>query len=518
VAIAYAKVVEGDAAPSNAALGPRELAARLRRPALMAGAAAVYYGSARFGYQLEFAGPVAAIVWLPVGAGISFLYLGGLGLWPGLLVGDLLANDYSALPLGSAIGQTTGNMLEMLVAALLLRRLARRGPPLDTVVGLVGTAAALVVGTVVSATVGVLSLRLGGVVAAGEVAEVWRTWFLGDLSGALVVVPLAIAWFPLLRAPDVAPRLPEAALMLAAVVGLSEIGSQTQSAVTYLVFPALMWAVLRFGRRGGTLAVFVSAIVVVWNTTHHSGPFFFGSITRSILSTQLYIAVAALSTLCLAALIAERQAYAERLSASRAQLAGVAEAERRRLERNLHDGAQQRLLALALRVGLAVEETRRQPELAGRLLVEVEHELHAAVEELRDLSHGMHPALLRELGLTRAVRSVAARSTVPVEFEQLPEGELDAGAEAVAFFVVSEAIANVQRHAGATAVAVRIAVERDIVVVEVVDDGVGGAAPYTGSGLTGLRERIEEAGGAFTIVSPVGGGTRLEAVFPRIVG
>ena len=119
--------------------------------------AGAYYAAAKVGYELEFAGPVAAIVWLPAGVAIAFLSLGGLRLWPGVLVGDLLANDYSALPLGSALGQTVGNMLEVLVAALLIRRLLARGSPLDSLGGLARLLAAIVAGTAISATVGPLS-------------------------------------------------------------------------------------------------------------------------------------------------------------------------------------------------------------------------------------------------------------------------------------------------------------------------------------------------------------------------
>src|SRR5215208_4321398 len=109
---------------------------RARYVAGVLGLAGAYYAAAKLGYELEFAGPVAAVVWLPAGVAIAFLSLGGLRFWPGVLVGDLLANDYSALPLGSAFGQTLGNMLEVLVAALLIRRLAARGSPLDSLSGL----------------------------------------------------------------------------------------------------------------------------------------------------------------------------------------------------------------------------------------------------------------------------------------------------------------------------------------------------------------------------------------------
>src|SRR6201984_1583670 len=119
---------------------------------------AAYYGAAKVGYELSFAGPVAAIVWLPVGVGISFLYIGGLGLWPGVLVGDLLANDYSALPWGAALGQSCGNLLEVVTATILLPRLGWRGSPLDTVSGVGAMLVAIGVGTFLSATIGSVSL------------------------------------------------------------------------------------------------------------------------------------------------------------------------------------------------------------------------------------------------------------------------------------------------------------------------------------------------------------------------
>src|SRR3954451_16816503 len=131
--------------------------------------AAVYYAAAKIGYALEFAGPVAAVLWLPAGVGIAFLSLGGLALWPGVLLGDLLVNDYSALPLGSALGQTAGNVLEVLVATVLLRRLVPRGDPLGSVGGVSRMLLAIAAGTAVSASVGSVSLVLGDVIDNGEI-------------------------------------------------------------------------------------------------------------------------------------------------------------------------------------------------------------------------------------------------------------------------------------------------------------------------------------------------------------
>ena len=121
--------------------------------------------------------------------------LGGLRPWPGVLAADLLANDYALLPLGSALGWTAGNMAEVIVGALLIRRLAARGSPLDSLGGIARLLAAIAAATVISATVGPLSLRAGGVVSGSELPEVIRTWWLGDATGALIVIPLALAWY-----------------------------------------------------------------------------------------------------------------------------------------------------------------------------------------------------------------------------------------------------------------------------------------------------------------------------------
>jgi len=476
--------------------------------------AAGYYGAAKVGYELEFAGPVAAIVWFPAGVAIAFLFLGGLRFWPGVLIGDLLANDYTALPLGSALGQTLGNVLEVLVAVVLLHRLVPRGSPLDSVGGLVHLVAAITAGTAVSATIGALSLRVGGVVAGDKLPTVWRTWWLGDVTGALVLVPLALAWYRRRPRSWSRARAIEAAGMLVTVAAFRELAFRSAQPLAYLVFPALVWAALRFGRRGATLAVAVAVGFTVWNTTHYEGPFVFDSITTSVLNAQLYIAVASLSTLCLAAVVAERGRFAERLSASRARLVKASDAERQRLEHNLHDGAQQHLSALAIRLGLAAENARAAHEDSAPVLEEAGTELIAAIEELRELARGIHPAVLTDHGLRPAIRQVAARSPVPVRFAGLPRTRFDAAAEATAYYVFVEALTNAQKYARASAVEVRVKRKAGDVIIEISDDGVGGAAETTGGGLSGLRDRVEALGGTFAVGSADRRGTRIVARIP----
>jgi signal transduction histidine kinase len=485
----------------------------LRYPLGVAALAVLYYGAAHLSYALDFAGPVAAIVWLPVGVGIAFLYLGGVRLWPGVAIGDLLVNNYSAIPLGSAIGQTCGNVLEVVVATLLIRRFGRSSSPFAGVADLTRGLVAIAVGTAVSATIGAVSLRLGHVITTAAAPKVWRTWWLGDASGALVIVPLAIAWVrPLQRVLEMR-RAVEAVLLLVTVVGLSELSTHTHRPLTYLVFPGLIWAALRFGLQGATVAIGIVVGFAVLATTHYVGPFASHSLGRSILHTQLFIAVAAVSTLCLAAVVSEREELAERLRSSRARMVETADIERRRLERNLHDGAQQRLTALTVHLGIGAELARQDPDLAVPVIADAVTQLSLAIEELRELARGIHPAVLTRRGLVKAIEAIAERSAVPIELE-LPSARVDPAAEATAYYVVAEAVTNAQKHAQASKIRIRAAVARRTLRVEVVDDGVGGASETAGFGLQGLRDRVEAAGGSLEVESSSGHGTRVAATIP----
>jgi signal transduction histidine kinase len=476
--------------------------------------AATYYGGAKIGYELEFAGPVAAILWLPVGIGIAWLYLGGLRFWPGVLLGDLLANDYHTLPVGSALGQTTGNVLEVIVATLLLRRLVRRGSPLDSLVNVGGMLAAIAVGVTISATVGTLVTWLGGVTSTGDITTVWRTWFLADLCGGMVVVALAVAWRRLPEREWWRSRGPEVGLMLLCVAGLSELAFHTDRPLTYIVFPALVWAALRTGPRGASLAIAVGVGFTAWNTNHYLGPFIFDSVTRSALETQLYVAAATFMTLCLAAAVSERERFAAELGASRVRLVETADTARRRIERELHDRTQQRLIVLAAHLGIAARQVREAPEEAADHLEHAHRDLMDAIGELREIAHDIHPAVLSDLGLARAIMSVATRSTVPIRVLEVPTVRLDSTTEATAYYVVAEAVHNAQKYAHASSIQVRAATAPRSLRIDIIDNGVGGADADAGSGLRGLRARVEAVGGTFHLDSPAGRGTRLVVAIP----
>jgi signal transduction histidine kinase len=211
----------------------------------------------------------------------------------------------------------------------------------------------------------------------------------------------------------------------------------------------------------------------------------------------------------------EQRAAQKELRESRARIVEATVAERRRLERDLHDGAQQRLVAVSLALRLA--RTRLSPDVDAMALVglnDAGEELKTALTELRELARGIHPAILTEAGLGPAIDSLAARSAVPAEVIAVPTRRLSPAVESTAYFVVSEALANVAKYASATRATVSAECPGDSLRVEVTDDGVGGADPTRGSGLRGLADRVAAINGSLSIDSPMGGGTRLVAELP----
>jgi len=564
---------------------------------------------------------------------------------------------------------------------VLFRRLTQKRIALERVWDVLALVACAALGTLISAVFGVVSLRLGDVIKADEFGSVFRTWWLGDFSGALVFTPLILVWAA--RRTWRMPRgqFAEAVLLLTVLIVLIEVPSQRD--VPYIVFPVLTWAALRFGPFGAATALAITSSLTVWNTAHGSGPFVRASITHSVLASQLFVAVAALTSLILAAVTAERTAseraqhaltdeqtalrriatlvageaasdrvfeqvtveaaqtlgasaaslarfdedgtvtfvggwsdtgrlafpvgsrvpvdetgvlaeirktgrperiddyegrapeiverlssfgygsasaapirvggqvwgalvaaaprdeplapgserrladFAElvaqalanadayrKLAASRVRIVEAGDTERRRLERNLHDGAQQRLVSLALQLRLIKTSLRKDPESADALLAKADSELDHALEELRELARGIHPAVLTDRGLEAAIRALAERAPIPVELTRLPEDRLPDSVEAAIYYLVAEAITNVAKYAQATRASVAVERSSGFATVVVRDDGIGGAEPVPGSGLVGLADRVEALGGRLHIESPTGRGTQLTAEIP----
>ncbi len=649
--------------------------------------ALAYYLAGRLGLELAYLDGAVAAVWPPAGLGLAVLFLYGTRLWPGIVIGDLLLADFST-PLGTVLGQTVGNTVSLVVAALLLRRLTDGRGDLRRTLDVLALVVCAVVAALVSAAFGPTALRLGDVITADELGRVFRTWALSDASGVLVVAPVVLTWASTgLRGIGRRDVL-EGSVVLVVLVVLAELAPQRD--VPYIVFPVLLWAALRLGPRGAATAIVVVSSITVWNTAHEQGPFVRDSITDSLLATQMFLATAALASLILAAVTAERtraaralvaseaaqraladehaalrrvatvvaeeappsrvfqqvteeagrllglpgaaivqyqgtdtatvvggwnddgrmrlpvgasldldgdtvvakvrqtgsaqrverydeasgtlaetlrsagyrgavaapvrvagrlwgalvaattsdeplpealegqlcdfaelvgQALAnadarERLAASRAELVEVGDAERRRLERNLHDGAQQRLVSAALLLNTVRAKLESDPATAGKLLSVGQEDLTKGIDELRELARGLHPPLLSEHGLGPALDALLTRAPVPVEIAELPDERLTAPVEAAAYYIVAETITNVAKYAQASRATVSIRRTNGTATVTVSDDGVGGADPSRGSGLRGLAARVEALNGRLAVESPRRQGTRVEAQIP----
>ena len=210
----------------------------------------------------------------------------------------------------------------------------------------------------------------------------------------------------------------------------------------------------------------------------------------------------------------ESKAQEAELRASRSRIVEAGDDARRRLERNLHDGAQQRLVSLSLALRLAQARLRDDPDGADQILTAAGEELTHALAELRELARGIHPAVLTDRGLAAALEALAARAPLPVELTADLDERLPGPVEAAAYYVVAEALTNVAKYAEASAVEVRAQRQNGRVVVEVADDGVGGADPLLGSGLRGLADRVEALDGQLEVESAAGTGTTVRAVIP----
>jgi PAS domain S-box-containing protein len=207
-------------------------------------------------------------------------------------------------------------------------------------------------------------------------------------------------------------------------------------------------------------------------------------------------------------------ARADELEASRARIIAAADAARRRIERDLHDGAQQRLVAASLALRVAERRLADNPDGAAMMLVRARSELETGLAELRELARGIHPAVLADNGLPDALRALAERAPLPVRIECGVAERLDPGVETALYYCASEALTNVFKHARATHASVRLASEDGTVALEVADDGAGGALLGAGSGLSGLEDRLAALGGTLELGGSPGRGTVLRATVP----
>jgi signal transduction histidine kinase len=217
-------------------------------------------------------------------------------------------------------------------------------------------------------------------------------------------------------------------------------------------------------------------------------------------------------------LTSEVEAQLHEVRASRARIVAAGDAERRRVERDLHDGAQQRLVSMTLALRLARTQLGDDADPAIRLsLDQASADARAALSELRELARGIHPQILTEAGLGAAIDSLVSRSPVEMAVDVANDDRYSPEVESTAYFVVSEALANIAKYAKAGHGAIRTSWRHDILTIDVSDDGVGGADPSAGTGLRGLADRLSVVDGTLEVTSPPGGGTRVRASIPAAV-
>jgi signal transduction histidine kinase len=446
----------------------------------------------------------------------------------GDLIGTIVDLPGDRQPLGIALADTAGHMARAVVAAVILQRLVGRRAAMDRLEQVGAVFLAVVVGEALAATVAILVRRVGGVIDVSEMGVFWQTWWLGGVAGGLVVVPLVLAWAHARMSVWRGRRAAEGAVMLAAVAGLSVIAFSADQPLTYIVFPAFIWAALRLGPPGATLAVAVAAMIAVLATSHEAGPFVERAPTDSALNLQLYITFAALTTCCLAAIVSERRRAALELAESQRREGERAALERQRIARDLHDSVSQSLFSTTLHVrtaqrALELEELDSTGPV-GEQLSEIGQLTRGALAEMRALIFELQPDALAEEGLvaalTKQASALSAREGLAIEVDG-PDERLPLGPEIEQqlYRLGQEALANVVKHARASSATVRIAAEDQTVSIQVADDGCGFDPAAVGRehfGLRSMRGRVADLGGRLEVTSALGRGTVLRVEVPAL--
>ena len=480
-----------------------------------------YFLSAKVGLMLSH-GWIASPVWPPAGVAVAGLLLFGRRAWPGVALGSFLIGLPQGVmtDVGTVLAQTLGPL-----AAVTVLEARPFNKSLDRVADVLRLLIVGGAGMCLSASVATAVLAGTGVVGEGEWIRVWATWWLGDAMGVILVAPLILS---LASPTPVGRRWREAAALLVATAICTRVLFIGDLPLVFLVFPFALWAALRLGPPVAAAVSTLVSGIAIWTTAQGHGAFSTLPDTSSLVVLEAFNAGVAITSLVLAAAVAttvrltsenvqlhaEVRAQLDEVLASRARIVQAAYGERRRMERDLHDGAQQRLVSLTYILGLAV--SRLTPDGGRQLqasLIRARDEGKAALSELRALAQGIHPALLTQEGLGAALESLAELATLPVDVHA-PAGRYPPVVEATAYFVVSEALANVAKHAHAAVAKVSIEEVDGRLLVEVADDGIGGADPARGSGLTGLVDRVAALKGSVGVDSPLGGGTRVRAELP----
>jgi len=505
-----------------------------------------YFVAGRLGLAVPYTSGNVSPVWPASGVALSALLLLGYRVWPGIALGALLVNLFSPIPHIAAAGLAVGNTLAALTGAFLLRRMPAFRLSLSRLIDVLQLIAlGALASPLVSASIGVATLFASHVQPWSRIPWGWFIYWLGDAMGVLLIAPFVLTLSSL--RPVHHRRIAELVILiltltLACLVSFNDrlLGEVKHDVLAFGVFPFVIWAAIRLGMIGSSMALLVIATIATSETALGSGPFAQNSPFQNSALLQIYLAVLAISGLSLAAVIAEReQAEAERAQLIRDQvkqsellrdlswrLLQMQDEERRRIARELHDSVGQMVTAMGLNLSVVARSQNLSPE-AAKAIEENTTLVEQMSREIRTLSHLLHPPLLDEVGLESAlqwyVSGFGERSKIKVTL-QLPSklARLPAEMEISIFRVVQESLTNIYRHSGSATATVSIDYEAEMLKLSIEDWGKGIGAEkqsqftspgQTGVGIRGMRERVRQLGGSLQIESN-GNGTRVVARFP----
>lgn len=528
--------------PEESPLFSPSLRARLPKLilfSLMAGV--MYFLTGKLGLRVANINPSASPVWAPTGIAIGAFLIAGFEIWPAILLAAFLVNLTTAGNIGTSVGVAIGNTLEGLLGAYLMLKFARGRRAFERAEDVFKFAALTGLGsTLLSATIGMLSLRAGGFVAPGTFGPAWLTWWLGDVVGALIVTPCIVLWTRPIGRRNLRQMAHAGVATLSVITACLVLFGGSYDRVVrgypleFLCFPLIVWMAFRARPQVSATTVLALAIVAIRGTLLGYGSFAGHPLNASLLLLQAFMGVVSMTSLVVSAVvrdrdrnmsalrktkdglefdvaartaelelrIAEQHLVEDTLRQLSARLRRLQDEERQKISRELHDAVGQTLTALLMNLAVIERRAPNLDERAKNALVDCKEQAVQATREIRTMSYLLHPPLLSEAGLAPAldwfVGGFAQRSGIEVELEIAREMDrLPNAVEISLFRIVQESLTNVHRHSDTRRAYVRIWQEGKKVTLEIRDEGHGSMVAREGLGITGMRERIAELGGNF---------------------
>ncbi len=533
---------------------------RSRLPRLLAATAIVgvaYFVTGKLGLRLAAVNPSASPVWAPTGIAIAGLLIAGLELWPVVFLAAFLVNITTAGTISSSLAIAIGNTLEAVMAAFLVLRFAHGRKSFERAEGVFRYALFAALGsTMISATIGMFSLRAAGFVKPGTFGPAWVTWWLGDVVGALVVAPCIVLW-----SRPIAPRS-KSQMIHAGIATLSVIvacillfgGSYDRYVrgypLEFLCFPLVVWMAFRARPQVSATTVLALSGLAIRGTLLGYGAFSLHNRNESLLLLQAFMGVVAMTSLAVSAVVFERNRNLAALRKTKenlefdvaartaelelriteqrfvedtlrqlsARLRHIQDEERQKLSRELHDAVGQTLTAVLMNLAVIERRSSQLDERARAALADCKEQANQCTREIRTMSYLLHPPLLTEAGLAPALEwfisgfvqrsGIDVKLEMPAEMERLPEA-----VEISLFRVVQESLTNVHRHSNTRRAFVLLSSDAKLLSLEVRDEGSGSIAAREGVGVTGMRERLIELGGSFQFLCTEKG-TTIRATIP----